>query len=239
MTKRYSRGSGKKRNNQNLSSSHKRIPPKLAFLLWFVPLGLAGFLFYNSPNIINEIKDKKEIHIKKEKIKNILDSMKHEIKSGKAESSIEKNLSESRWEEITLFFCELTNTHAKLVPLKTNISIDQEKIPQIIEKLINKPFHLSEKYQTLIPQESKLLSYYIDNRLLILNFNDQFLNNYYGNVGKKLKIAQIISTMTLLTGIDKVIFKVNNENIKYLDHDGIVSNHPLGAEDINLRIILN
>src|SRR5271169_1208115 len=49
---------------------------------------------------------------------------------------------------IVLYFCESTNTHVKLVPIYMTLESGENKIPQIINKLIHRPIQLNDHYQS-------------------------------------------------------------------------------------------
>ena len=242
MTKRQP--NKKKRQPINPEPSGNSKKGIMTLLLWLLPIGLSAFLIYQSPNLINEIeqKNKKE---KPNKAKVVLAELEKKSekkvfeKNGNIEN-IESNAEKTIESKIvTLYFCELTETHAKLAPVNVEITQDAEKIPQVLNKLLIRPKGLSERYRSLIPDKTKFLGYDLKDKLLTINFSNQFLINNYGDIGKKLKIAQIVTTLTHLSEVDQVLFKVDGKKVKYLDSDGIILNRPLSQSDVPLKLALN
>lgn len=156
----------------------------------------------------------------------------------------------------TLFYCKLTDHHVEIVPLLVSSFTDvtekitetisekilenrktqiQNSIPWIIQKLKTPPVG----YQSLIPMEVHLLDHHLDQALLTLNLSENFLNDSVTELGKHLKISQIVASMTALNGIDAVQFEIEGKKLPFLDRDGLVSNQIFKKEDILMEISLD
>ncbi|MDH4129414.1 MAG: hypothetical protein OEV44_11695, partial [Spirochaetota bacterium] len=151
----------RKRIDKSVDSANNVKYSKLVNLLWLVPIGLSAFLFYRSPNLIKEIHKDQDAIIKQEKISNILNEVRKEQAISKMRFNNTKSSSDITENEVSIFYCELIDSRVKLVPKKVLISPEQDKIHQIIDKLVQKPSYLDEKYQSLMPKGTKLINYRI------------------------------------------------------------------------------
>ena len=82
-------------------------------------------------------------------------------------------------------------------------------------------------YMSLIPQNVKLLSAVIENRVAVLNFSEDFLYNKFGVEGYLGQLMQIVYTATAFTTIDSVLFLINGEKQEYLGGEGVWIGTPL------------
>ncbi len=226
----------RRKSSRQASSNNPKAVSSLSFLLWLIPIGVSAFLFYRSPDLINDLQSKNKENKKREKIERIFNEIKEKENSRSYSNNVTLHQPSKNNQMVTLFFCELTDIGVKLVPLEVKIDNNTSKIPQIVKLLITPPSAYQDKYQSLIPRGTKLLTYDINARQLTLNFNENFLKEFYGEVGKKLKIAQIVSTFTSLSEVETVLFQINGIQVKYLDSDGLILNRPFTDRDIQ-RVI--
>lgn len=82
-------------------------------------------------------------------------------------------------------------------------------------------------YMSLVPQNVKLLSASIENRVAVLNFSEDFLYNKFGVEGYLGQLMQIVYTATAFTTIDSVLFLINGEKQEYLGGEGVWIGTPL------------
>ena len=214
---------------------------KFAFLLWFIPLAVSAYLLTQSPNIIKEVKHKDTRDHNNHKIQSVLSEISNDNPQPQREAVHEPEPApvEPRQNDIhsALYYCEIGDDIAKLVSVPYRSSSGDNQVADMMNHLISPPSNLQDRYQSLIPRNSKLLDHRLDGDLLILNFNESFLNDYYGDSGKKLKVAQIVKTMISLPGVRKVVFEVNGRRVPYLDRDGIIANIPMSGDDLNNGIL--
>ncbi len=232
MRNKYAKNYRTRRNSSKQAlAKHPKAVSSLSFLLWLIPIGVSAFLVYKSPELINDLQGKGKKDKKKEKIERIFKDIKEEEhnKSYSKNRTFHKPL--ETHQKVILFYCELIEAGVKLVPVEVKIT-SPNRVPQIIKLLLTPPSDYPDRYQTLIPRGTKLLSYHFNGKQLTLNFNEDFLKEFYGEVGKKLKIAQIVSTLTSLGEVETVLFQINGVQVKYLDSDGLILNRPFIAGDI-------
>lgn len=95
--------------------------------------------------------------------------------------------------------------------------IDQEQdlYFQIFEELKAGP--KSDDLTKTIPQGSQLLDYQLDNKLLILNFNQAFKDNHWGgSTGELMTIYSIVNSYTSLSDVESVKILLAGEEVETL-----------------------
>ena len=110
---------------------------------------------------------------------------------------------------------------------KTNIQVSSLKKYLLIDELIE-AMKIDGKYQdkipngfcALLPSDTKLLGKEINNDVVTLNFNSNVLDVKSENEEKV--IESLIYSITSIDGIDKIIIKIDGENLKKLPKTGII-----------------
>ena len=110
---------------------------------------------------------------------------------------------------------------------KTNIQVSSLKKDLLIDELIE-AMKIDGKYQdkipngfcALLPSDTKLLGKEINNDVVALNFNSNVLDVKSENEEKV--IESLIYSITSIDGIDKIIIKIDGENLKKLPKTGII-----------------
>lgn len=110
---------------------------------------------------------------------------------------------------------------------KTNIQVSSLKKDLLIDELIE-AMKIDGKYQdkipngfcALLPSDTKLLGKEINNDVVTLNFNSNILDVKSENEEKV--IESLIYSITSIDGIDKIIIKIDGENLKKLPKTGII-----------------
>lgn len=110
---------------------------------------------------------------------------------------------------------------------KTNIQVSSLKKDLLIDELIE-AMKIDGKYQdkipngfcALLPSDTKLLGKEINNDVVTLNFNSNVLDVKSENEEKI--IESLIYSITSIDGIDKIIIKIDGENLKKLPKTGII-----------------
>lgn len=110
---------------------------------------------------------------------------------------------------------------------KTNIQVSSLKKDLLIDELIE-AMKMDVKYQdkipngfcALLPSDTKLLGKEINNDVVTLNFNSNVLDVKSENEEKV--IESLIYSITSIDGIDKIIIKIDGENLKKLPKTGIM-----------------
>lgn len=110
---------------------------------------------------------------------------------------------------------------------KTNIQVSSLKKDLLIDELIE-AMKIDGKYQdkipngfcALLPSDTKLFGKEINNDVVTLNFNSNVLDVKSENEEKV--IESLIYSITSIEGIDKIIIKIDGENLKKLPKTGII-----------------
>ena len=118
---------------------------------------------------------------------------------------------------------------------KTNIQVSSLKKDLLIDELIE-TMKIDGKYQdkipngfcALLPSDTKLLGKEINNDVVTLNFNSNVLDVKSENEEKV--IESLIYSITSIDGIDKIIIKIDGENLKKLPKTGIMLDTELARD---------
>jgi spore germination protein GerM len=103
-----------------------------------------------------------------------------------------------------------------------------------IQSLLAGP-SLQEKekgYVNLIPEGSRLLSVSIADRVVSLNFSEEFEYNRYGVEGYFGQLEQIIYTATAFPTVDSVQFLIEGQRRDYIGGEGVWIGSPLSRSSI-------
>lgn len=107
--------------------------------------------------------------------------------------------------------------YVSMIDIKTNANSTKERIEEIIESLtINNPSNtnIPEGFKAIIPENTKLLDYSLDDGLLKLNFNEKILDVNIDNEEKM--IESIIFSLTNIKEVNKIMIFVNGERLTQL-----------------------
>lgn len=107
--------------------------------------------------------------------------------------------------------------YVSMIDIKTNANSTKERIEEIIESLtINNPSNtnIPEGFKAIIPENTKLLDYSLDDGLLKLNFNERILDVNIDNEEKM--IESIIFSLTNIKEVNKIMIFVNGERLTQL-----------------------
>jgi germination protein M len=131
-------------------------------------------------------------------------------------TTITENLSYITHDEMPVFLLDKNDYVARTSIIKENDELDK-KIPEIIESLTKgtrKSNYIKEGFNALIPEDTKLIDYSIDDNILTINFTKDFFNIEEGYEEKTLEA--IIYSLTELEGIDKIKILVEGEDLEIL-----------------------
>ncbi|MGM0472094.1 MAG: GerMN domain-containing protein [Bacillota bacterium] len=115
-------------------------------------------------------------------------------------------------EEVKLYFStnQGQNLDYELRAIKS-----QKLYRNIIQELIAGPTE-SDLGKT-IPQGAKLLSWQLQDQVLVLNFNEKLRSNHWGgSTGEIMTIYSIVNTMTQLSQVKAVRFKIEGQRVESL-----------------------
>jgi len=92
---------------------------------------------------------------------------------------------------------------------------------------------LNKGLLNLIPQNTRLLSAYIQNGIAYLNFNDAFEFNPMGVEGFVAQLQQIVHTAIEFPSVSRVQFLINGKKMNYLGGEGIYIGKPIGPDSFS------
>ena len=132
------------------------------------------------------------------------------------DSYINESLSYVESIEMPIFLIDNNNYVARTTIVKNKESID-DVAKDVIEALTidsKKNNYLPNNFKAIIPKDTKLLDLSINDRILKLNFNKEFINIDEDNEEKM--IEAIIYSLTEIDGIDKIMLFVEGEQLLHL-----------------------
>lgn len=110
-------------------------------------------------------------------------------------------------------------SYVSMIDIKTSANSTNEKIKEIIANLtINSSTNtnIPKGFKAIIPENTKLLDYFLKDGLLKLNFDETILNVSMENEEKM--IESIVFSLTTIKEINKIMIFVNNERLTELPH---------------------
>lgn len=133
-----------------------------------------------------------------------------------------------------------TNVKLYFVSIGGDGSISRKQITRSMEKtnsplttainaLLDGPVleELNEDCMTLIPEESRLLSASVKDKVATLNFSEEFEFNRYGVEGYIGQLMQIVYTATTFPTVDSVQFLIEGQRKDYIGSEGVWIGSPL------------
>ncbi|MFH2069281.1 MAG: GerMN domain-containing protein [Candidatus Omnitrophota bacterium] len=141
-----------------------------------------------------------------------------------------------RTEEINLYFTR----DEMVVPLVRKTprfrSLD-EKVKNVITLLLAGPDETEKAagYDSVLPQEAQLLSVFMEEDTVFLNFSKQ-IDEGGGTEMMLTRLRQIVYTATQFSGVGKVRFLINGQTIKYFSSEGLTEvEDPIGRADLEME----
>ncbi len=117
----------------------------------------------------------------------------------------------------------------KLARMDRTFPKSSTPLSENIRRLLSGP--TSEEQQrgvlSLIPEESRLISAWVQDRVAYLNFNVPFRFNQYGKEGAYAQIRQIVYTATQFPTVDAVQILIDGQQLEFLSGDGAYIGSPL------------
>lgn len=95
---------------------------------------------------------------------------------------------------------------------------DLDKIKEIIEFLKNNDNSLPSNFFKLIPKDTKILSLSLEDKLLKIDFNEEFLNVSRENERKL--IETVVYSLSELENVDKIMIFIEGEKLDILPQSG-------------------
>ncbi len=133
---------------------------------------------------------------------------------------IEEYLNYINKDEMPIFLVDNSLYVARTTTIKDSDEIN-EKIENILETLTEsskKSAYIKEGFKAVIPKNTKVLNYNLENEILTINFSKEFLN-VSTNMEEKL-IEAIVYSLTEIPEIKQIVIFVNNERLTHLPNSG-------------------
>lgn len=124
-------------------------------------------------------------------------------------------------EEFYLYLARLDgNEELYLTKIRQSVSFTDSPVFATINTLT--AYQAKEPYINLVPKGTKILSAWIKEGILFLNFNDAFLNNQDGYKSIETQIYQIVNTACQFENVKGVFFLINGKILKYYSDEGFM-----------------
>lgn len=188
--------------NDSFLATNKELEEKMIEALIFT---LTDIEDIDKVQITVDGKELKSLPISKKNIPNILDrsfgiNKEYDIKSSNDITSL------------TLYYINKYNDDYYYVPVTKYINNSNDKIEVIIEELKNPT--LNSNLMSFMNDNTELVSYTIQDKVLNLEFNDGILANFDEKEILEEVIYTISMSMNELYDLESITFNVNNEEIK-------------------------
>lgn len=139
---------------------------------------------------------------------------------------------------ISTIYYALVNTETgkiSLAGVKKKVRYKDSPITKTIQLLLNGPEEIEEKrgFKSFIPQGTKLISASLNNNHLILNFNENFENNYLGRQAIEIQLKQIILTCFEFDEVRSISILINGKRKRYITGEGIPLKESYTRSDLN------
>ena len=115
-------------------------------------------------------------------------------------------------------------------------SVD-EKVKNVMVLLLQGPDEAEKAagYDSALPQEAQLLSVFMEEDTVLLNFSKQ-IDEGGGTEMMLARLRQIVYTATQFSGVNKVRFLIDGQPIKYFSSEGLTQvEHPIGRADLEME----
>lgn len=117
-----------------------------------------------------------------------------------------------------------------------SIYVGKTPLTKSIERLLIGPDtqDINMGLLTLIPEDAKLISINIKDRVAYINFNEMFRFNPLGVEGYIAQIKQVVYTATEYDSVDSVQILIDGAIQEYLGPEGVYIGRPISREDLEL-----
>jgi len=117
----------------------------------------------------------------------------------------------------------------RLTSIIRRVKFQDAPLTSTVEALIEGPTddELNKNIISLIPDNTKLKSAWMNDNTAVLNFNEAFKFNSLGLEGYQLQIQQIVYTATEFSTVKQVQFLIEEEKHEYLGAEGMYIGKPL------------
>jgi germination protein M len=101
---------------------------------------------------------------------------------------------------------------------------------QAVTMLLAGPGEDEEELATAIPAETKLLGLSIDGGVATVDLTSEFESGG-GSLSMRMRIAQIVYTLTQFPTVDSVLFELDGEPVEAIGGEGVIVDQPLRRKD--------
>ncbi|MBU2495350.1 MAG: GerMN domain-containing protein, partial [Candidatus Omnitrophica bacterium] len=115
-------------------------------------------------------------------------------------------------------------------------SVD-EKVKNVMTLLLQGPDEAEKAagYDSALPQEAQLLSVFMEEDTVLLNFSKQ-IDEGGGTEMMLARLRQIVYTATQFSRVNKVRFLIDGQPIKYFSSEGLTEvERPVGRADLEME----
>ena len=160
-----------------------------------------------------------------------------DLQQGKPPASVQPDTSKQTAREVrerTLYFVTVDGSGMVfLSPVKRSLSATAAPLVEVVNSLLAGPNaeEIKSGFQTLIPNDAKLINARIDGNTAYLNFNERFQYNSLDAEGYYAQLRQIVWTVTEFPNVRNVQILVDNRRVEFLGLT-IRIDKPLGRESL-------
>lgn len=134
-----------------------------------------------------------------------------------------------------VYFTKINDEQLLLTGVSRSIAYKNAPLTETLKKLLEGPSASEEVNDiiTNIPDNTALLSAWVNGETAYVNFSKDFENNRYGRESTILQLKQIVFTATEFKTIKNVQILIEGKNQTYLGGEGIIIGRPLSRNDFS------
>lgn len=134
-----------------------------------------------------------------------------------------------------VYFTKINDEKLILTGVSRSIAYKNAPLTETLKKLLEGPSASEEVNDiiTNIPDNTELLSAWVNGDTAYVNFSKDFENNRYGRESTISQLKQIVFTATEFKTVKKVQILIEGKNQTYLGGEGIMIGKPLSRNDFS------
>jgi germination protein M len=120
----------------------------------------------------------------------------------------------------------------KLAPATHDVAASGALAPAVLAELLAGPAGGDEGLLSEIPAGTQLNSVEVQGGIATVDLSPEFAGGG-GSASMQARVAQVVYTLTALTGIDRVSFQLDGERVEAIGGEGLMVEPPVGRDDFS------
>lgn len=112
------------------------------------------------------------------------------------------------------------------VSIQREVPSGLEGVTLLINALLNSSTNTEESMFSLVPENVKLRSIYVQEEIVFIDFSENFQFNPWGRHGYEAQLQQVLRTIASISSADYVQILIEGKRVDFL-HEGVYIGQPL------------